>query len=324
MGRRLDFSVENGLYQGKRNAIGYDGIWKSQTVNMLVEIKTTDAYSIDLNTIANYRERLFEEERKLPKNSSILLIVGRQDTGGLEAQVRGSKHAWDMRIISISSLSQLVQIKENSSSESVTIKTHEILIPREYTRVDRIVDLVFTATEDKESNIEDENFKDELEDESDTKGEIHVQNQTPKLLLNKKRQFALDVFSNAFDVNMIKKKQALFSSNNGEIGVCAVVSKRYDKNWGKYWYAMHDYWIDFMKSHPKGFYLIACMDKNRVYPVPFAELEKIIPMLNTSKKKDSNRVYWHIHLNEDENGGVGILLNKKQGTYDIEKYAIEG
>jgi hypothetical protein len=29
-GRRLDFEVENGLYQGKRNAIGYDGIWKAK------------------------------------------------------------------------------------------------------------------------------------------------------------------------------------------------------------------------------------------------------------------------------------------------------
>src|SRR5579864_5774532 len=27
-GRRLDFEAENGLYQGRRNAIGYDGIWR--------------------------------------------------------------------------------------------------------------------------------------------------------------------------------------------------------------------------------------------------------------------------------------------------------
>jgi hypothetical protein len=29
-GRRLDFDAEDGLYQGKRNAIGFDGIWRSQ------------------------------------------------------------------------------------------------------------------------------------------------------------------------------------------------------------------------------------------------------------------------------------------------------
>src|SRR5579871_4047422 len=28
LGRRLDFEVETGLYQGRRNAIGFDGIWR--------------------------------------------------------------------------------------------------------------------------------------------------------------------------------------------------------------------------------------------------------------------------------------------------------
>jgi hypothetical protein len=28
LGRRLEFEVENGLYQGRRGAIGFDGIWR--------------------------------------------------------------------------------------------------------------------------------------------------------------------------------------------------------------------------------------------------------------------------------------------------------
>jgi hypothetical protein len=31
LGRRLDFDVENGLYQGTKAAVGFDGIWHSQT-----------------------------------------------------------------------------------------------------------------------------------------------------------------------------------------------------------------------------------------------------------------------------------------------------
>jgi hypothetical protein len=31
LGRRLVFDVENGLYQGKKTAVGFDGIWRSQT-----------------------------------------------------------------------------------------------------------------------------------------------------------------------------------------------------------------------------------------------------------------------------------------------------
>jgi hypothetical protein len=42
-GRRLDFEVENGLYQGKRNAVGFDGIWRAKgEPDLIIEVKTTD------------------------------------------------------------------------------------------------------------------------------------------------------------------------------------------------------------------------------------------------------------------------------------------
>src|SRR5262245_55243621 len=52
LGRRLDYKVVNGRYQGVPNAIGYDGIWTSpENHNIVVEVKTTDAYRISLDTI---------------------------------------------------------------------------------------------------------------------------------------------------------------------------------------------------------------------------------------------------------------------------------
>jgi hypothetical protein len=47
LGRRLDYTVENGLYQGRSNAIGYDGLWTAPSGHVIVvEVKTTDAYRI--------------------------------------------------------------------------------------------------------------------------------------------------------------------------------------------------------------------------------------------------------------------------------------
>ena len=58
-GRRLDYTVENGLYQGRTNAIGYDGLWTAPDGHVIViEVKTTDAYRINLDTIAGYRGQL--------------------------------------------------------------------------------------------------------------------------------------------------------------------------------------------------------------------------------------------------------------------------
>jgi hypothetical protein len=111
LGRRLDYKATNGRYQGTVNAIGFDGIWVSPEGHTIVlEVKTTDAYRISLDTIATYREKLIAAERFTPP-SSILIVVGREDTGELEAQVRGSRHAWDMRLISADALIKLVQLK---------------------------------------------------------------------------------------------------------------------------------------------------------------------------------------------------------------------
>jgi hypothetical protein len=103
LGRRLDYGVKNGRYQGTTNTIGFDGIWTSEGHTIIAEVKTTDAYRISLDTIANYRVRL-QSSNEIAGSSSILIIVGREDTGELEAQIRGSRHAWDIRLISADAL----------------------------------------------------------------------------------------------------------------------------------------------------------------------------------------------------------------------------
>ena len=59
IGRRLDFSVKHGRYRGTANKPGHDGIWADgNRHSIVVEVKTTDAYRIDLDTIAGYRQTL--------------------------------------------------------------------------------------------------------------------------------------------------------------------------------------------------------------------------------------------------------------------------
>ena len=75
-GRRLDYSVDSGLYQGKSNAIGFDGLWADGNGHTIVaEVKTTDAYRIDLETVATYRRNLIGSGRAKETNCSILIRV---------------------------------------------------------------------------------------------------------------------------------------------------------------------------------------------------------------------------------------------------------
>ena len=59
LGRRLDYVATNGRYQGVQGKIGFDGLWLSpEGHTLVVEVKTTDAYRLSLDTLATYRARL--------------------------------------------------------------------------------------------------------------------------------------------------------------------------------------------------------------------------------------------------------------------------
>lgn len=131
LGRRLEYNVENGRYQGVVGSIGFDGLWRSGEHTIVVEVKTTDAYRISLNTIASYRDKLMASGKLLGSNSFVI-VTGREDTGELEAQVRGSRHAWDIRLISTDALVKLVQLKEDSEGPETSAKIRSLLTPMEY------------------------------------------------------------------------------------------------------------------------------------------------------------------------------------------------
>jgi hypothetical protein len=148
LARRLDYQVTNGRYQGTTNAVGFDGVWVSpEGHTVIAEVKTTDAYRISLDTLADYRSKVLSAG-ETNGASSVLIVVGREDTGELEAQVRGSRHAWDIRLISVDALVRLVQLKENANAPETDRKIRSLLAPMEYTRLDDMVDVMFTAAAD--------------------------------------------------------------------------------------------------------------------------------------------------------------------------------
>jgi hypothetical protein len=164
VGSRLGLSVKGGRYRGLQGQVGFDGLWSLPGGHgLVVEVKTTDAYRIDLNVLAGYRRALVDSGDLKEDASSMLLVVGRQDTGDLEAQIRGSRFGWAMRLISADALLRLLSLKETVDDPATVEQIHQILVPQEFTRLDAIVDLVFSAAEEAKQEEEPED-----EDQQDT------------------------------------------------------------------------------------------------------------------------------------------------------------
>jgi len=316
IGRRLGFRAENGRYQGVKNDIGYDGIWSSSNECLVIEVKTTDAYTIKLDVIARYRDRLVEENR-VPKDTPILLVIGRNDTESLEAQVRGSRHAWSMRIIGIDALIKLMEVNLSTLSNEVTEKIHTILRPFEYTRIDKIVDVVFTTAEDKENEIEElEGVEIEESNES-----ASTQIRTPKEILIQKKNECIRKVSEKFERPIQKKKHSMYSDSLDEIRVIASISKRYEKSEIFYWYAYHDEpQRKFLALAKVGLMVFGLTDLDIAFAVPFEVLESNWKNLYETTKKNG-QVYKHIYIYLTD-GKFYLRVREKGTEIELSKFAI--
>ncbi|MDP8243928.1 MAG: hypothetical protein P9L94_07595 [Candidatus Hinthialibacter antarcticus] len=305
IGRRLGFEIEHGRYRGVRNEIGFDGLWKLQSgQSIVVEVKTTDAYRIQLDTIANYRNQLIQKEIISAENSSVLIIVGRDDTGELEAQIRGSKHAWSIRLISVNSLISLMNLKHKADNPQIIQQMHDILIPREYTKLDKIIEILFSTASDVIEGVED--------DEEEIKDEV-----TPKFTPVSFHDDCIDLIESRMQVSLVKKTRTKYTSLIGENYVCCV-SRVHDKgNQINYWFAFHPHQKEFLEDSDNSIVAFGCGNSKNIAVIPSSFFLKYLVELNTTKK--DNKFYWHVHIAEKENK-YWLLRKKGQSDIDISEY----
>jgi hypothetical protein len=315
--RRLDFEVINGRYQGIRNDIGFDGIWKNGVDDFVVEIKTTDAYLIDLDTPDGYRTQLIESNL-VNKNTICLIVVGRNEkqSKALEMQLRGSRHAWSMRIISVDALIKLMLVNSSTSSKEITEKIHTILKPFEYIKVDKIVDVLFAATEEKNSDVEVFNVS-ELEISSKVSNGI----ESSKDLISEKRISAIERITKKLNTNFIKRRQTFYTDQSGNINVAIAVSKNYNNNIanGGYWYGYHKRQSDYLSKTKIAYMIYSMLDRNECYAIPFEDIEKWKAHMDFSEPEGREK-YWHVRVFNKPNG---LLLKLNDGSdISLAKYQI--
>jgi hypothetical protein len=320
LARRLDYDVTNGRYRGVTNQIGFDGVWKSPEENFIIaEVKTTDTYRINLEKLAAYRSGL-TNSGTVTEKSSILIVVGRQDTGDLEAQIRGSRHAWDIRLLSAVALGKLVLLKEEAGDESTAERIRSLLIPLEYTRLDPLIDVVFTTAEDIRRPAE-EIPEDTTEQSSTGEPSVRPHSRTEINTLENTRKGIVSCFSRMMKKDLIKKSKAQFWTSDKGFRVCCTVSKPYEKS-GTYWYAHHENWQQFLLEGDDGYLILGCVGTNVAFALPVKFLTILLDKLNATERPDG-RKYWHLHLANFGKQDYRLRLKGAGQTTSVNEYKFE-
>lgn len=306
VGRRLGLQVVNGRYRGVTGQNGFDGLWHlPEKHSFVVEVKTTDAFRLDLNTVAHYRKELINAQDISELQSSILIVVGRHDTGDLEAQIRGSRHAWDIRLISVDALLRLMELKQEVEDSRIVQRMYDLLIPREFTKLDEIVEIVFsTAEEVKFNETRDIAVEDAI---PATRIDASV---TTECVMRVERKLG---------ISLVRRSRVSYATPDDSVALVCLVSKVYANRGtsARYWFGYrisHKYLLDSAKQ---GFIALGCGTPENLILLPSQEFHKYLQDLNTSE--DENRMYWHIHVIVTSGQ---YLLTRKGGlkSIDITQY----
>jgi len=297
-GARLEFDVTPGRYRGSSNkdTIGYDGLWKTKLSNksIVIEIKTSSTYSIDLNIVGKYKEGLIKKGDCSEENSSILLVVGNDadNTDPWECQIRGSKRLWDTRIITVGGLLRLLEIKETIDDPEVFNKISNILAPKEYTKVDGIIDMVFSTAEDLKSDLL------EIDGEEERKND---KTEKPKQLAAFNNECVKKIQSH-LKVGLIKNTRTSYIDSKKEIIVMCLASKEYDNSKTSigYWFGLHQHQIKTLSdsSYSRRYLALGCGSSELIILFPFQDFEAHLDKLNTTE--GNGRKWYHIHVKKEE------------------------
>jgi hypothetical protein len=296
IGARLGFKVTPGRYRGIKGNVGNDGLWQAEDgFSLLVEVKTTDAYRINLDIIAGYRDCLVDRSSIDEQRCSILIAVGRQETGDLEAQIRGSRHAWDIRLISLDALLRLAEVKEELSDWDTSNKINQLLRPVEYTRLDGIVELLFAAKKDLETPAA-------VTPPAEISESPAFAPFTTKELENA-RDSAVSRIGEKLSCTFIRRGRALRASSDGAKRLVCLASQPYSGPSGSrnYWFGFTPAQRNFLLNAKQAAVAMVCADSGRAFLIEWDEFKKWLPDLWTTPPPplyEEDIRHWHLYFND--------------------------
>ena len=190
----------------------------------------------------------------------------------------------------------------------------------EYTRLDEMIDVMFTTAKDVEGSVAEgaEDLQSTEAEEPDEKPKGTWQFTGDKLIQAKREQI-VTALAKKEEATLIKKSRALYWSANHSLRAACTISKRYLKRpTTPYWYAYHPEWDEFLAEGERSFFVLGCMDRDAAFAIPHLVFRKYLDDLHTTDDR-----YWHIVLTETASGELAIGLPKRRSSVMLEPYALK-
>src|SRR5690606_5296583 len=141
-------------------------------------------------------------------------------------------------------------------------KISHLLVPQEYTRLDGIIDLVFSTAEDVATP--------ELEpDDDEDVAENGVEKKEPKFVPVGFHDKCAERIENHFSISLIKESKTMFKASAKDERYWIAVSKAHESNQGlNYWFAFHPHQKERLENAEKGCVVLGCGSEQTLLLIP--------------------------------------------------------
>ncbi|MGD2165638.1 MAG: hypothetical protein PVH50_08915 [Anaerolineae bacterium] len=159
LGQLLGFDVAYGRYKGVRSDIGFDGLWWSPTGwSIVVETKTTDAFTVKTAPLLGYINALVSEGRIEHPNKCLgIYVYGRFDTHAsqMENAIIAEGRREKLRVVGVSALLNLLELKQEYRLSHETVLG---LLRPAPVRIDPLINVIsdVVAQEKEDQDLEAE------------------------------------------------------------------------------------------------------------------------------------------------------------------------
>lgn len=309
VGRRLGFKVEFGRYRGRSGDDSPDGIWTAKNGHiLLIESKTSSSHRIELAKLADWRRRLTGERPVNDDQVSSLIVIAEEETEELEAQVRGSRSAWELRLLGVAALFKLLSVRESLDDDEIETQIQSLLVPQEFTRLDKIIDLVFATKEDAEPEL--------IVPLDETEGDD--QEKPPNASFH---DLVLPRLEKHLGKPLVRRGRVIWAFPDNSLAVSCQVSRRYDapQEQDLYWYGLKRTTREKLAVFPKSWCAFALGRPDDVVMLPYEFLANYLDGMFTSPDADGGILHWHVRLRR-AGGRTNLLTQRDSVGVNVTEY----
>jgi hypothetical protein len=196
-------------------------------------------------------------------------------------------------------------LKERIDDPRTIQQICSILKPREFTRLDEIVDVVFSTAEETAES-----------DPSETVAESDSAERVPVAF----HEACVARFEKHAGKQLVRQTRSSYATPDGTLAIVCAVSKQHEVgNHPSYWFAFHPYQKTFLDGAKEGFLVLGCASAETVLAVPAKDLFSWLPDMWTTQRDD--RMYWHIRVHH-EGGRYTWDRRAGLGRVDVTQYLL--